>query len=287
MDVLNTIWHFLNQTLFQLGGVNISLMVIVVVVVLTVLLMFFSRHFSRWIVRRVLSRFVTESGSRETLGTLLHYCILIIGMMIILQTAGVQLSSLVVVLGTVGIGLGLGLQPVVNSFISGLLILFEKPFKVGDEIRVGNATGEVMRIRMRTTTLLTKDNITFIIANADFTTMPVTNWSDNGRQVRVNIRVVADYSADPQKVRGLLLQAAGEHAGVLKQPAPEVVLRGINEGCYRFLLQVWTVEYATEPIPLASDLNFRILELFTQNGIGLPKATMMRTSPEGESSFIE
>jgi len=125
-----------------------------------------------------------------------------------------------VLAGAVGIGLGFGLQNIVNNFVSGLIILFEKPIKVGDRIEVDDVEGDVVRISGRSTEVLTNDNISIIIPNSKFITENVVNWSHTDRKVRFRIPVNVAYGSDVQLVERLLLQVAAENKDVLEQPRP-------------------------------------------------------------------
>lgn len=172
--------------------------------------------------------------------------------------------------GALGVGLGFGLQNVASNFISGLIILFERPIKVGDRVEVGQVLGDVRRIGARATTIVTNDNIAIIVPNSDFITERVTNWSFGSRHVRIGISVGVSYTSDPVLVRRLLLEAAGRQPGVLDEPKADVMFSGFGESSLDFELRVWTLEFIQAPTVLRSQLNFVIWEAFKAAGIEIP-----------------
>ncbi len=169
-----------------------------------------------------------------------------------------------------GIGIGFGLQNITNNFVSGLIILFERPIKVGDRIEVGNVAGDVVNISARATTVVTNDNIAIIVPNSEFTSSTVINWSYTDRDVRFNIPVGVSYSSDPEVVGKLLLEVAHDHAGVLKEPKPDVLFEEFGESSLNFVLRVWTRDYTTRPGVFKSELNYRISKKFKEHGIEIP-----------------
>jgi small-conductance mechanosensitive channel len=149
---------------------------------------------TRWIRRRIvvglLARTSLDAGARHAVGSIFQYLAVLVGLLSILQTAGIDLTSLDVLAGALGIGLGFGLQNLVGNFISGLIILVERPVKVGDRIEVGPVEGDVIEIRARSTTVVTNDNISMIIPNSRLVTENVVNWSYSDRKVRFHVPVL-------------------------------------------------------------------------------------------------
>ena len=135
------------------------------------------------------------------------------------------LSTLTILAGALGVGIGFGLQNITNNFISGIIILFERPIKVGDRIQVGDLFGDVVNISMRSTMVVTNDNIAVIVPNSEFISSRVINWSYSDRNVRFNIPVGVSYKEDPEKVKQILLEVAEQDKGVLKSPKPEVLFK--------------------------------------------------------------
>jgi small-conductance mechanosensitive channel len=198
------------------------------------------------------------------------YVILVLGTLIILQSVGINLTTLNVLAGAVGIGVGFGLQTIASNFISGLIILFEGPIKVGDRIEVGEVVGDVIAINARATTVLTNDNIAIIVPNESFISSNVTNWSHNDRTVRFKIRVGVAYGSDTRLVERLLLQAAATNPSVLKKPEPLVRFMEFGDSSLNFELRVFTQELMNREGRLRSELNFAIDDLFREHGVQIP-----------------
>src|SRR5262245_2355860 len=205
---------------------------------LLVVLLYLSRRFTRWLVDSFLAHRNLDLGVRQAVGTLAKYAITTLGVVVILQAVGIDLSAFTVLAGALGVGLGFGLQNVASNFVSGLIIFFERPIKVGDRIEVGGVSGEVRRIGARSTTVVTDENIAVIVPNSQFISERVTNWSHTGKLTAFLVRVRIAWDADAELVRRLLLEAAGDQPDVLRDPAPEVELRDLRGGL-QFSLQVW------------------------------------------------
>lgn len=261
---------YITMPLVTLGSTSLTLLTIVQLVALVALLFYLSNKLRSWVVEGLLSRTRMEIGIRQATGSIIRYVVLVVGFVIILQTAGIDLTALNVLAGAVGIGLGFGLQNIVNNFISGLIILFERPIKVGDRIVVGNVEGDVVRIGGRSTEVVTNDNITIIVPNSKFITENVINWSHNDRKVRFRIPVSVAYGSDVRLVERLLLEAATENPDILEQPPPGVRLMEFGDNGLVFELRAWSTSLIHRKGLLVSNLNFTILEKFTGHGIQIP-----------------
>ncbi len=242
---------------FGIPGTPFTVGKLLLLAALIVLLLYLSRRFTRWLVDSFLAHRKLDLGVRQAIGTLAKYAITTIGAVVILQAVGIDLSAFTVLAGALGVGLGFGLQNVASNFVSGLIILFERPIKVGDRIEVGGVSGEVRRIGARATTVVTEDNIAVIVPNSQFVSERVTNWSHTGLLTAFVVRVRVGWDADAELVRRLLLEAAAENEHVLSEPAPEVELRDLRGGQH-LSLQVWSTEYLQGEGRLKSDLNFAI-----------------------------
>ncbi len=269
-NIFNQIVELINSPLITLGGINITAWGIMYFVLLLFLLTFISKKIKNWLVHKVLAKSTLDLGTRTAIGTITRYTIILIGLMVILQSVGIDLSTLTVLAGALGVGIGFGLQNVTNNFVSGIIILFERPIKVGDRIEVGNISGDVVRISMRATTVLTNDNISVIVPNSEFISSQVINWSHNDRNVRFNIPVGVSYKEDPQKVKKLLLSVADDNTAVLKEPLPDVIFDEFGDSSLNFILRVWTTKLIQTPQVLKSQLYFEIFKRFREDGIEIP-----------------
>ncbi len=261
---------FLDIPVFSAGESSITLWTLVVLVILILLLFSITRWLKIWIVTRLLARSSVELGVRLAIGMIVRYIIIAVGLIVILQTTGIDLSTVTILAGALGVGVGFGLQNITNNFVSGFLLLIERPIKVGDRIEVGPVTGDVVNIALRATTVVTNDNIAIIVPNSEFVSSIVTNWSYTDRNVRFNFPVGVSYRSDPELVRRLLLQVADQHSGVLKDPKPDALLQEFGDSALNFVLRVWTKQYSTTPGVLRSELNFMISKTFKEQGIEIP-----------------
>jgi len=261
---------FLDVPLLPVGDTRFTLWMLVYLLVLFGLLVYLTGKLRSWITDHLLARTHVELGLRQAVGSIVRYLLIAIGFAIILQTAGVDLSALTVLAGGLGIGVGFGLQNITNNFISGLIILFERPIKVGDRIDVGGVTGDVVDISPRATTVVTNDNIAVIVPNSEFIASKVTNWSYTNRDVRLNFPVGVSYKSEPELVRRLLLEVAAAHPGILQERRADVLLQEFGDSSLNFVLRVWTREYATTPGVLRSELNYAIWKKFKEHDIEIP-----------------
>lgn len=233
------------------------------------LLVFLSGKLKSVFVKQILSRYSDDIGVSQSIGTIIQYIAILIGGLIIVQST-INLGSLNVLAGALGVGIGFGLQNIANNFISGLIILFERPIKVGDRIEVGNINGDIVKISSRATTVNTNDNISIIIPNAEFISKQVINWSHNDRSIRFHIPVGVSYNEDPAKIKSILLDVANQHPDVLKKPAPDVLFVEYADSSLNFDLMVWTSTYINRPTILKSQLYYLIFEKFKEHKVEIP-----------------
>lgn len=260
----------LKVPLFTLGDSPFTLITFIYLVTSTLILSLAASALNKVIAYRLLSKSQIELGVRIALGSIVKYLLLVIGFIIILQTAGINLSSLTILMGALGVGIGFGLQNITNNFVSGIIILLERPIKVGDRIEVDKVSGNVVDISMRATEILTNDNISIIVPNSQFISQTVINWSHTNRSVRFNFPVGVSYREDPQEVKQVLLDIAMDNPGVLKNPRPDVLFFEYGESAMNFNLRVWTREYINSPGVLRSQLYYEIARRFREKGIEIP-----------------
>ncbi|GKS64600.1 mechanosensitive ion channel protein MscS [Nitrospira sp.] len=270
LDLLEPFGTFTKIPLYSIGDTTITLGTMLYLTVLVVALFYITGKLKTWIVEGLLLRSQVELGVRHAVGNIVRMVFLALGLIIILQTTGINLSSLTVLFGALGIGVGFGLQGVTNNFVSGIILLLERPIKVGDRIEVGNVNGDVINISPRATTIVTNDNIAIIVPNADFISSKVVNWSYTNRNVRFNFPVGVSYGSDPEQVRRVLLEVARAHHGVLKEPGPSVLFDSFGDSALNFVLRVWTRDFSTVPGVLRSELYFSISRAFKEQGIEIP-----------------
>ena len=229
-----------------------------------------SGYFKSFFEKKLLVHTGLEEGQRYAIARITSYLFFALGMVIGLESTGLDLSSLVVLGGALGLGVGLGLQTVVSNFVAGLILLLEQPVRVGDRIQVGDTYGDVVALKGRSTWIRTNDNVVIIVPNSDFIEKSVTNWTANDRQVRVNIPIGVSYGCNPVQVKEVLLRIAAANPDVMATPAPDVYFEEFGDSSLNFTLRVWTTTKVHIPLLLKSDLYFAIFEEFGKLGIEIP-----------------
>ncbi len=254
---------------FTLGGMKISPGSILLTVGTIYLVLMLSKAIQQILLDSVFPRYRVELGVQLSMVRLIHYSVLVIGFIILLNILGFELTKLTILGGALGVGIGFGLQAIVNNFVSGLILLFERPIKVGDTVEVGNEFGEVKKLGLRATIVSTFDNAEIVIPNSDLITAPVTNWTLTGRQARVKVPIGVAYGSDIQKVLEILMSCAQEHPLVLSQPQPKALFLAFGASSLDIELRVWTPDFSDRR-QLLSELNQEIESEFSLAGIEIP-----------------
>ena len=260
----------LNRPFFDLGSLPVTPLFLIKAAVFFLVLALLARLARVTLRRRILPHTSMDPGQQYAFARFAGYFVWVLGLLVGLQTAGLDLSSLAVLGGAFGIGIGFGLQPIVVNFLAGLILLAERPVKVGDRIEVGETIGDVIRIQGRATWVRTNDNVIMIVPNSEFINTRVTNWTVNDRQVRFAMDIGVSYGSDPDEVRDVLLAVAAGHSDVLADPAPDVLFTGFGDSALNFSLRVWTVARVQTPMVLTSELFFETFRAFKTHGIEIP-----------------
>ncbi len=227
-----------------------------------------------WIVQSaltdlILPRFGTDPGINNSVRTVSRYIVLSAGILATLGSLGIDLSSLAIIGAGLSVGIGFGLQELVANFVSGILLLFEQSIRPGDIVEVEGKMGIVEKLRIRSTTVRTFDNIEMIVPNQSLLTSSVTTYTHTNRRVRIRIQAGASYHDDPQEVREALLAAANRHGMVLDDPDPIVAFTGYGDSSIDFELIVWIEDISTM-MQVRSDLHFMIWREFKKRDIEIP-----------------
>jgi len=253
-----------------LPAVSLSLVQIFLLIALLIAVFWISSRTKRFLFNRFLVNSGLDRALQYAIAQIISNVVLVVGVLIVLENTGIHLGALAVFAGAVGVGVGFGLQNIASNFISGLVILAERPITIGDRVEVAGITGQVQQIRARSTVIRTNDNITMIVPNTKFIDSPVTNWTYGDPRVRFRIPVGVAYGSDIAKVREALLAAGRENPNTLKDPAPSVFLEKFGDNSIEFELVVWSSEMSARPSRYRSDLNFAIEQKFREAGIELP-----------------
>ena len=238
--------------------------------VLTVWLAYLLSAFVRFVLREdVYPRTRISRGISYALSSLLNYVILTLGFLLALGAIGLDLTKVTILAGAFGVGVGFGLQSIVNNFVSGLILLFERPIRVGDVVEVGNLMGEVSRIGTRASTVRTYQGAEIIVPNAQLITERVTNWTASDRRRRIDIPVGVDYRSAPEKVIEVLEGAARAHPEVAKQPPPQAVFKAFGDSAINFELRAWTNHFERSA-SIQTDLAVSIYAALRDAGMTIP-----------------
>jgi len=253
-----------------LPGVALSLFQIFLLIALLIAVFWLSSRTKHFLFNRFLARSGLDRPLQHAIAQIVGYAVLMIGIIVVLENTGIHIGTLTVFAGAVGVGVGFGLKNIASNFISGLLILAERPIAIGDRIEVAGITGQVQQIRARSTVIMTNDNIAMIVPNEKFIDSPVTNWTYTDRRVRFRIPVGVAYGSDVKKVREALIAAARAHPATLDDPAPDAFLEKFGDSTIDFQLVVWSEEMSRRPSRFKSDLNYLIVKHLGAAGIEIP-----------------
>lgn len=226
----------------------------------------------RWIESRWLQHIVTERGAREAIITLIGYVGFLLAALVGLSMAGVDLGGLAIVSGALALGIGFGMQEIASNFVSGLILLFERPIRAGDFVSVGDIEGFVRRIRIRATEIETLDNQNVLVPNSELVSGRVTNWVLRDPQGRLRIQVGVAYGSDVDRVKNILEQVANEHPEVItdgRAPAPRALFMAFGESSLDFELRVRILRIERR-FSVLSDINFAIDRAFREDRIEIP-----------------
>ena len=267
IEWFKTTWNF---ELFHLGDSPFTTKTFLLLLLSLFLVFFISSKIRKILVNKIFPRYNLEIGVSQSIATIVRYLLIIVGLIIIFQTTGIDFSALGLLVGALGVGIGFGLQSITNNFISGIIILFERPIKVGDRIEIDSLAGNIVEISARATTIITNDNIAVIVPNSDFINSRVINWSHNDKEVRLNFPVGVSYHEDPARIRKLLLEVVAENQGVLITPEPYIRFEGFGDSSLNFDVLVWTSEYIDRPKILRSELYYEIFKKFKEHNVEIP-----------------
>ncbi|MEZ4660741.1 MAG: mechanosensitive ion channel [Caldilineaceae bacterium] len=244
-----------------------------------------------WLTSDILERLVfprvsADVGLSNAVGVIVYYTVVVIGLLSAAGALGINLSSLAIIGGGLTVGIGFGLQDLVNNFISGILLLFERTLRPGDVVEVNGQRGEVKQLRMRSTMLRTLDNTEIVVPNKNFLNSSISNYTQTDRVVRQLVNVGVSYSSDPTEVRDILLAIAERHGRVLNKPEPSVQFVNFGESSLDFQLLI----YIDDPMAanrIMSDLRFMIWNEFAKHRIEIPFPQRDLHIRSGLPEFVE
>ncbi|WP_208437425.1 mechanosensitive ion channel family protein [Bartonella taylorii] len=263
-DFRAVLWQLM--TGFQIGNVSISLISIVTGIVVFFSCFFVIRQFVGWLDGTVLAHGEFDPGVRNSIKTVINYCGVVVSVLIGLSMAGLDLKNFALIAGGLSLGIGFGLQNIVQNFVSGLIILVGRPFKLGDYVESGSVGGIVKRISVRATELETLQRKTIIIPNSSLINNNVSNWTRRSKMGRIDIPVTVSSNLAPDRVVEILLEIASATEGVLKNPAPRVSFTAFDSKKFSFNLAIY-VPNITSPSKVTNTLRFVLYKRFVEEGI--------------------
>ncbi|NBD32288.1 MAG: mechanosensitive ion channel [Cyanobacteria bacterium] len=265
----DTLIYSLTSDLFPLGNNAYSVLDLIILLALFTALFILARSIKQVLRLRVLSLTGLSRAAQETIALVANYSFVLIGALVLLQIWGLDISSLTVFAGVLGVGIGLGIQGIAKEFVSGLVLIFERPIQAGDFVEVGELVGTVEHISVRSTEITTLDRVSVILPNSRFLESEVVNWSHRSPISRLRIRVGVAYGSNLEIVRQALLDAANDNADVLSIPPPNVFFLGFGDSSLDFDLLAWISE-PRKQFQIKSDLYFLIYRFFQERGVEIP-----------------
>lgn len=259
----------ITTTSFTIGSMRITLWLLTSIVIVGYTTRLFSQGITKILLTNTLPRHKVDKGVQMSITRLVHYTIMFIGFLIILHILGFGLSQVTLLGGALGVGIGFGLKEIVNNFVSGLILLFERPVKVGDIVVIGEEWGEIKELGLRATTVQTFDNAEIVIPNSALITQNVTNWTLASKRVRVKVQVGIAYGSNIEKVLQILLSCGDANPIVLTQPEPRALFLQFGESSLDFELRVWIPDI-NDKLQVLSELNQDIESEFSMNNIEIP-----------------
>ncbi len=249
-----------------IGGTKITIINVVYLIIFLIFFTFVSRIIRRALQDRVLPRTRLDIGARASFINIVIYTFWILAIYTGINILGINLSSLAFMAGALGVGIGFGLQNIINNFVSGIILLFDPSIQVGDMVQIGEDWGTVKKINIRTTIVQSFDNAALIIPNSQMLSNRVTNWSFEDPKVRRQVDVGVAYGSEVQKVRTILLKIVNDMTEIMNDPAPRVDFMDFADSALIFRVRFW-IASPEFWLPAPTELRFKIDEEFKKNGI--------------------
>jgi len=266
---LSRVWGALSTPFTSAGSSRISVITILLAIPIVYLASWVSKLTRRFLDATVLQQLTISDASRFTISSLVRYGVLVLAILVGLSIIGINLSSLAVVIGALGIGIGFGLQNVVANYVAGLVILFERPIKEGDRILVSGMEGDVVQIKLRSTVINTLTNETIIVPNSQLVGNSIHNYSYNDKRIVIVNNVQVSYSTDLDQGQKVLLGVAAKNPYALKKPPPSVRIVAFQDSGIQ--LALWTsIAEATDKLAALSWTNLEIWRAFKKANIVIP-----------------
>ncbi len=274
------------MTGISIGSYTFSVTDLLLAILVFAIVMIVTRSLQWVLEERILPQTRFDTGVRHSIKTAVGYVGLFIAIALGISTLGLDLSNIALVAGALSVGIGFGLQNVVSNFVSGLILLVERPIKAGDWVVVGDQEGYVKRINVRATEITTFQRASVIVPNSEILSNALTNWTHKDLQGRVEVAVGVDYGSDVEQVRDILLECGRAHPEAQRYPAPDVLFTDFGASSLDFELRVF-IRHIENRLRVKSDLRFAIRKAFQEHGIGIPFPQRVLHFAPGEEPAAE
>ena len=263
--------YFVNIWTYEIKAGNLSFSIgnIFTLIITLYISNLLSKVVSTILEKDVLKKFNLKRGVPRTISTLVKYTILTIGFLIAVAAAGMDIQNFTIIIGALGVGIGFGLQDIINNFISGLILLFERPIQVGDTVQVDQLWGDVKKIGIRSSVIRAFDGSEVIVPNSMLISREVTNWTLSDQKRRLEIEVGVEYGTDLEKVMKVLIDSAKKHNKVMNEPPPAAWFTGFGDNSINFKLVFWHPEFDGS-LGVKSDVAVSVFKALEKEGITIP-----------------
>ncbi|MFH1283352.1 MAG: mechanosensitive ion channel domain-containing protein [bacterium] len=268
-NFIQLVKKMLYLTIITINNTHVTVLSLFLFIFLLFFLILAANFISKVVMKKVLSRFMFDKSVNYAISRIIYYMLVFASVVFAFQFIGIDFSGLVVVFGFLSVGIGFGLQNITSNFVSGIILLLERPVKIGDRVSVGTNEGDVLEINMRSTIIRSLENISIIVPNSDLIASPVINWSHGDKKVRLGINVGISYQSDVAKAMNVLLEVAKNNKDVLKSPEPFVRFMEFGDSSLNMLLGAW-IDDPKDFYSVRSDLNCAIVEEFRKHKIEIP-----------------
>src|SRR5215831_4044345 len=268
--LINRAYELLSRHFGTAGKFDFSALTVLCFFLIIVITVWISKRLQVLLQGRVFPKLEIDAGLEYTLLRIIHYVVVTLGVLYALKIGfDVDMTSVAVVLGFLSLGIGFGLQYIASDLVSGFILLFERPMRIGDRIKVGDVEGRVESISLRTTIISTNDNLAVIVPNSELVRNRFVNYSYGSPEVRIAVPVGVAYGSDIDKVKAALMQAGAAVDEVLRQPPPQVRLKEFGDSAINLDLLIWIREPHNHQ-QIRSKASFEILKAFASHGVEIP-----------------
>jgi len=269
-----TLWENINYyykdfVLFKIQNVGITISHMAVALVVVLMSFVVSKIVRSFLRKQLFKKLNIDEGLEYTLLRLVHFLVLFVGIYIGLTTVNIPLGAILGLFAVIGVGIGFGLQNLTSNFISGIILLLERPVKIGDRLEICGVWGDVRQINLRTTLIETPDGISVIVPNSKLLENELVNFSYGNPTIRLQVPVGIAYGSDCQKAAEILVQVALDNKRVLTEPEPKAWFREFGDSSLNFMLLFW-IPNAAQKYDVISEINHAIDAGFRKNGIEIP-----------------